>query len=70
MADNYLKNRISIISFKINLCSSWYSWKIAELALNNNHSLKQNINIDNIVKVNANQIYNVIHNVFQITSKI
>jgi hypothetical protein len=24
---------------KINLFSPWYSWKIAELALNNNHSL-------------------------------
>jgi len=24
---------------KINLFSSWYSWKITELALNNNHSL-------------------------------
>jgi type IV secretory pathway VirB3-like protein len=28
-----------IISLKINLFSSWYSWKITELALNNNHSL-------------------------------
>ena len=28
-----------IISLKINLFSPWYSWKIAELALNNNHSL-------------------------------
>jgi len=26
---------------KINLFSPWYSWKIAELALNNNHSLTQ-----------------------------
>jgi hypothetical protein len=26
---------------KINLISPWYSWKIAELALNNNHSLTQ-----------------------------
>jgi hypothetical protein len=26
-------------SLKINLFLSWYSWKIAELALNNNHSL-------------------------------
>jgi hypothetical protein len=25
---------------EINLFSLWYSWKIAELALNNNHSLK------------------------------
>ena len=24
---------------KINLFSPWYSWKIAELALNNNHLL-------------------------------
>jgi hypothetical protein len=30
-----------IISLKINLLSPWYSWKIAELALNNNHSLIQ-----------------------------
>jgi hypothetical protein len=27
-----------IISLKINLFSPWYSWKIAELALNNDHS--------------------------------
>ena len=27
-----------IISLKINLFSPWYSWKVAELALNNNHS--------------------------------
>jgi len=26
---------------KINLFSPWYSWKIAGLALNNNHSLFQ-----------------------------
>ena len=30
---------VIIISLKINLFSPWYSWKIAELALNNNHSL-------------------------------
>ena len=28
-----------MISLKINLFSPWYSWKIAELALNNNNSL-------------------------------
>ena len=28
-----------IILLKINLLSSWYSWKIAEMALCNNHSL-------------------------------
>jgi hypothetical protein len=28
-----------IISLKINLFSPWYSWTIAELALNSNHSL-------------------------------
>ena len=33
------KTDIIIISLKINLFSLWYSWKIAELALNNNHSL-------------------------------
>ena len=31
-----------IVSLKINLFSLWYSWQIAELALNNNHSLKLN----------------------------
>jgi hypothetical protein len=29
----------SLLSIKINLFSPWYSWKIAELMLNNNHSL-------------------------------
>jgi len=33
------KEDLVIISLKINLFSLWYSWKIAELALNNNHSL-------------------------------
>ena len=28
-----------IISLKINLISPWYSWKIAEIVLNNNHPL-------------------------------
>jgi hypothetical protein len=28
-----------LISLKINLFSAFYNWKIAELALNNNHSL-------------------------------
>ena len=37
------KANLIIISLKINLFSPWYSWKIAELALNNNHSLTQNI---------------------------
>jgi type III secretory pathway component EscS len=35
----YYNVDLIIISLKINLFSSWYSWKIAELALNNNHSL-------------------------------
>ena len=35
-----VKNKADlIISLKINLFSPWYIWKIAELALNNNHSL-------------------------------
>ena len=33
------KADLIIISLKINLFSPWYSWKIAELAFNNNHSL-------------------------------
>jgi hypothetical protein len=33
------KMDLIINSFKINLFSPWYSWKIAELVLNNNHSL-------------------------------
>ena len=32
-----------IISLKINLSSPWYSWKIAELALNNNYSITHSI---------------------------
>ena len=35
----WYKADLIIISLKINLFFSWYSWKIAELALNNNHSL-------------------------------
>ena len=35
----YDKANLIIISLKINLFSPWCSWKIAELALNNNHSL-------------------------------
>ena len=33
------KADLIIISLKINVLSPWYSWQIAELALNNNHSL-------------------------------
>ena len=33
------KADLIIILLKINLFSLWYNWKIAELALNNNHSL-------------------------------
>ena len=36
----YYKVNLIIISLKVNLFSPCYSWKIAELALNNNHSLK------------------------------
>ena len=37
----FVQNKADLItiSLKINLLSPWYSWKIAELALNNNHSL-------------------------------
>ena len=35
----YYKADPIIISLQINLYSPWYSWKIAELALNNNYSL-------------------------------
>jgi hypothetical protein len=35
----YYKADLIIISLKINLLSLWYSWKIAELELQNNHSL-------------------------------
>jgi hypothetical protein len=36
------KEELIIISLQINLFSLWYSWKIAELALNNNHSFIHN----------------------------
>jgi hypothetical protein len=35
----YYKANVIIITLKINLFSPWYSWTIAELALNNNHSV-------------------------------
>jgi hypothetical protein len=31
------------LTLKINLISPWYSWKIAELVLNNNHSTKKSL---------------------------
>jgi len=34
---------INFISLKINLLSPWHSWKIDELALNNNHSLTHSL---------------------------
>ena len=37
------KADLIIISLKTNLFLPWLSWKIAELAFNNNHSLTQNI---------------------------
>ena len=37
------KADLIIISLKINLFSPWYSWTIAEWALNNNHSLTQQV---------------------------
>jgi len=36
--DNLYSHHI-IISLNINLFSPWYSWKIADLSLKNNHSL-------------------------------
>jgi hypothetical protein len=57
-----------IFSLKINLFSPWYSWKIAELALNNNHSLMQharqqyspsnriNLNLDFLMLRNASSL--------------
>ena len=35
----YYKAGLILISLKIDLFSPWYSWKIVELALDNNHSL-------------------------------
>jgi hypothetical protein len=39
----YCKVDFIIISLQINLFSPWYSWKIAEMALNNNHPLTPKI---------------------------
>jgi hypothetical protein len=36
---SYEKMKAELLSLKLNSFLSWYSWKIAELALNNNHSL-------------------------------
>ena len=53
------KADLIIISLKINLFSPWYSWEIAELALNNNHSL------------NHSHLYSItfVSNLIQIKSK-
>jgi hypothetical protein len=40
------KADLIIISLKISLFSPWYTWKIAELPLNNNHSLTHNCSGD------------------------
>ena len=40
------KSDLIVILLKINLFSPWYSWKIVELALSNNHSLHVIININ------------------------
>jgi hypothetical protein len=45
------KVNLIIVSMKINLISPWYTWKIAELALNNNHSLKLKQIIDFVIEV-------------------
>jgi hypothetical protein len=45
------KADLFIISLKINLFSPWYRWKIAELALNNNHSLT--ITADILTKIHV-----------------
>jgi hypothetical protein len=37
----YYKADLIIISLKINLFLPWYSWNIAQLVLNNNHTLTQ-----------------------------
>ena len=37
------KANLIIIALKINLFSPWYNWKIAELVLNNNHSLTHSL---------------------------
>ena len=50
----YYKADLIVISLKINLFSPWYSWKIAELALNNNRSLTHSPIF----------FYFIIHNVF------
>ena len=42
------KADLIIISLKINLFSPWYTWKIAELPLSNNHSLTHNCSCDKL----------------------
>jgi hypothetical protein len=54
-----------IISLKINLFSPWYSWKIAELVLNNNHSLFLNSHVLNgicyLLLQSCGRFYNIIN---------
>ena len=48
-----VKNKVDliIISLKINLFSPWYSWKIAEFALSNNHSLIVNLHFSSLLNL-------------------
>jgi len=53
---------------KINLFSSWYSWTIAELELNNNHSLTHSLYIFRVQSqdtATTNKLVNVDYLAFQ-----
>ena len=73
MLVKYKADLITIISLKINLFSPWYSWKIVELALNNNHSLTHWKNVQPFVKRwpgHRNGIYLNIYLTFCLTSAV
>jgi hypothetical protein len=53
----YNKANLIIISLNINLFSPCYSWKNAELALNNNHSLTHSLTHSDFELVCTNWIY-------------
>ena len=57
----WYKVDVITISLKINWFSPWYSWKIAELALNNNYLLTQQ-NIYILCHIKTQITHPVTHN--------
>jgi hypothetical protein len=57
-----------IISLKIYLFSKWYSWKIAELALRNNHSLTYYCKFVKHISFSSWHIWDIMHHSIMVMS--